>query len=471
MKRNPNFVFHVCLALGDILALLASFTFAYILRVTLTDRPFVPISSMSFIMSIVVMIPIWLAVFFFFDLYDGKVYKHRVKELGRLLLASIVSMTIMISFAYFTDYDMFPAKLVPIYALLFSFVLLLMNRWIIKGVRGALLRRGKGALRAIIVGDSPATRSLIREFVENRKSNYKIVAIVANAGTIPEKLRKFKYGSVASAIAETKADIIVQTDDVNLQKNYQMSVDNHLRYMFVPDQEFILSGNNEIEFLGTLPTIQIKTTPLMGYGRLVKRVSDIVFGGILAIVSSPVLLVLMMISKLSSPKDKVFFKQKRLSIYGKKIYVYKLRSMKSEYCNISPEEAFAKMGKPELGKKYRANGDQLKNDPRVTKFGKFLRATSLDELPQVYSVLKGTISLVGPRALVPGELNKYPNKNLILSVKSGLTGLAQVSGRRDISFEERRNLDVYYVQNWSFLLDLQIMLQTAWMVVTCRGAK
>lgn len=138
---------------------------------------------------------------------------------------------------------------------------------------------------------------------------------------------------------------------------------------------------------------------------------------------------------------------------------------------MSPEAAFEKMGKPELGNRYRENGDQLKNDPRVTKFGKFVRATSLDELPQVYSVLAGTISLVGPRALVSGELKKYPNKNLILSVKSGLTGLAQVSGRRNISFEDRRSLDVYYVQNWSFLLDLQIMLQTAWMVVTRKGAK
>jgi lipopolysaccharide/colanic/teichoic acid biosynthesis glycosyltransferase len=209
----------------------------------------------------------------------------------------------------------------------------------------------------------------------------------------------------------------------------------------------------------------------MGYGRLVKRLSDIVFGSILAILSAPFLLILMIISKLSDPKGRVFYKEKRLSLYGEKIYVYKLRSMKTEYCSMSPEAAFEKMGKPELGKRYRADGDQLKNDPRITKFGKFVRATSLDELPQIFSVLKGGISLVGPRALVPGELNKYPNKNLILSVKSGLTGLAQVSGRRDISFEERRNLDVYYVQNWSFLLDLQIILQTAWVVIMRKGAK
>jgi exopolysaccharide biosynthesis polyprenyl glycosylphosphotransferase len=471
MKRNPNFVFRVCLALGDVLALLASFTFAYILRVTFGGRAFIPISSMSFIMSVATMLPIWLAVFFFFGLYDGVIYKNRVRELGRLLLASTISIAMMISFSYFTDYDIFPAKLVPIYALLFGFALLVMNRWILKGLRGILLRRGKSALRVIVVGDSLVTTSLIREIAENRKSEYKIVAIVASSDIIPENLQKLRRTALTTAIAEAKADVIMQADDVNLQRNYQLSVEHHMRYLFVPDQELILSGNSEIEFLGALPTIQIKTTPLAGYGKLVKRLSDLVFGSILAIVSAPLLLILMAIIKLSSPKDKMLFRQKRLSIYGKRVYVYKLRSMKPEYCNMSPEGAFEKMGRSGLGAKYRTNGDYLKNDPRMTRFGRFLRTMSFDELPQIYSVLWGDISLVGPRALVPGELNKYPNKNLILSVKSGLTGLAQVSGRRDISFEERRNLDIYYVQNWSLLLDMQIIFQTIFLVIARRGAK
>jgi len=471
MKRNPNFVFVICLALGDILALLASFTLAYVLRVTFGDSPFIPIPSLSFIMLVAAMIPIWLVVFYSFGLYDSAILKNRLKELGRLLVASGISMAIMISFSYFTDFDIFPAKLVPIYALVFGFVLLVVNRLVIKQVRGALSRRGRGALRAIIVGDNATTRSLIREVHENRKSDYKIVAIVANNSTIPEKLRKLKFASVASAVSATRADIIMQADDANLQKNYQMSVDHHMRYMFVPSQDLILSGNSEIEFLGALPTIQVKTTPLMGYGKLVKRLNDLVLGSVLMVLGSPFLLAAMIVIKLSDPQEEVLHKQKRLSIYGKKIWVYKLRTLKPEYNNMTPEEGFARMGRPALAKKYRENGDQLNDDPRMTKFGKFLRETSLDELPQIYNVLKGDISLVGPRALVPGELSKYPNKSLILAVKSGLTGLAQVSGRRDISFEERRNLDVYYVQNWSFLLDLQIMLQTAWMVVARKGAK
>lgn len=129
------------------------------------------------------------------------------------------------------------------------------------------------------------------------------------------------------------------------------------------------------------------------------------------------------------------------------------------------------MGKPELIEKYRKNGDYLPDDPRITKIGKFIRKTSLDELPQLINVIKGDISLVGPRALVPGELRDYGDRSLLLSVKSGLTGLAQVSGRRSISFDERRALDLYYVQNWSLWLDISILFRTIGAVFSQKGAK
>jgi lipopolysaccharide/colanic/teichoic acid biosynthesis glycosyltransferase len=129
------------------------------------------------------------------------------------------------------------------------------------------------------------------------------------------------------------------------------------------------------------------------------------------------------------------------------------------------------MGRPELIKIYRDNGDHLSQDPRITPFGNFLRATSLDELPQLINVVRGDISMVGPRALIPQELDIYAKKHTILSVKSGLTGLAQVSGRRNISFEERRKLDLFYVQNWSFWLDITILFKTIRVVLDRTGAK
>ena len=137
---------------------------------------------------------------------------------------------------------------------------------------------------------------------------------------------------------------------------------------------------------------------------------------------------------------------------------------------MSGEEAFTKMGRPDLVKAYRKQ-DSIKNDPRITKWGSILRKTSLDELPQLFNILKGDISFIGPRALPVVEIESRKDKAIILSVKSGLTGLAQVSGRRDISFEERRVIDVYYVKNWSLTMDISIFFRTIISVLKHEGAK
>jgi undecaprenyl-phosphate galactose phosphotransferase len=161
----------------------------------------------------------------------------------------------------------------------------------------------------------------------------------------------------------------------------------------------------------------------------------------------------------------------RLSRYGTPIRMYKFRTQLHAYHRMTPEQGFAKMGRPELAKQYRENGDFLEDDPRISRLGRFLRKSSLDELPQLFNVIKGDMSLVGPRPLEPFELNNYDKKNLMLSVKTGLTGLAVVSGRRDITFEERRALDLYYVQNWSLWLDLVILAKTVRAVVKRDGAR
>ncbi len=181
--------------------------------------------------------------------------------------------------------------------------------------------------------------------------------------------------------------------------------------------------------------------------------------------------VIALLEKLSDIRAPVIYKEMRLTRFGNKIIIYKFRSMKRAYTDMSPEAAFTKMGRPELIRQYREDGDQLPRDPRVTRLGRFLRSSSLDELPQFFNVVKGDISLVGPRALYAPELEKFDKKDLILAVKSGLTGLAQVSGRRDIGFEERRKLDLYYVQNWSLWLDLIILVKTVRVVLARIGAK
>ncbi|HEY1645846.1 MAG TPA: sugar transferase, partial [Candidatus Saccharimonadales bacterium] len=205
-------------------------------------------------------------------------------------------------------------------------------------------------------------------------------------------------------------------------------------------------------------------TALIGWGKVVKRLTDIIIGSLMLIISSPFWVLIIVTQKVISPRGQVFYKVKRYSRFGNVVTIYKFRTMRRGY-NMSPEEGFTKMGRLDLLKEYRENGDRLDNDPRISPLGHFLRKTSLDEIPQLYNVVKGDISLVGPRALDTFELEKYSKKNLILAVKSGLTGLAQISGRREISFEEKRRIDLYYVQNWTFWGDIIILIKTIWVVL------
>jgi lipopolysaccharide/colanic/teichoic acid biosynthesis glycosyltransferase len=167
----------------------------------------------------------------------------------------------------------------------------------------------------------------------------------------------------------------------------------------------------------------------------------------------------------------IFFRQERLSRFDTKVNIFKFRSMRQEYSGMDPLTAFRKLGRDDLVDKYRSGIDVFEDDPRLTAIGRFIRKSSIDELPQLFNVARGDISLVGPRALVAMELEKAEQRNQILSVKSGLTGLAQISGVSDLSFAERRKLDLYYVQNWSFWSDLVIIAKTFWVVLFHKGTR
>jgi lipopolysaccharide/colanic/teichoic acid biosynthesis glycosyltransferase len=224
-------------------------------------------------------------------------------------------------------------------------------------------------------------------------------------------------------------------------------------------------------FRSSVPVIAVHQTPLIGWGRIVKRICDLILSGILLIPGLMLMFIIALLVKLFDPRGPVLFRDRRLTRFGEMVNILKFRTMKNRYNGLTPEEAFAAMGRPELAKKYRDNGDYLDRDPRISRLGRFLRTTSLDELPQLINIFKGDISFVGPRALSSAELNQFHKKDLILAVKSGLTGLAQVSGRREISFEERRKLDLYYVQNWSLWLDLVIIIKTIRVVFSRTGAR
>lgn len=473
MKRNPGFILRVALLVGDLLAIIASFGIAYYYRTHYDPRPYLLGSdTLEFTVTMVSLLPIWVILLFVSGVYDRSVYPYRPKLYWRLLVVSAVGTMSLITFSYFASTSIFPTRLIALYALVICFLLLILVRETLQLARKILLRRGFGVLNTVVIGNDKSTFSIVEHFKDNLESGYKVVGIVAAKEYIPPFAHQLAYTSLDDALASgEKIDIVIQTDEVRTDKVYFDTVDHHLAYMFVPSQKALLSRMGEMHIVGTEPVINVRTTPLIGWARVIKRIGDFIGGIIGFVIASPFMLIIALLIKLTEPKAKVVYKVGRLSRFGKEVKIFKFRTMKHEFNNMSPEEAFAKMGKPELAKEYRANGDQLEDDPRIGKLGRFLRATSLDELPQLLNVIRGDISLVGPRALVPEELKEYQNKNLILSVKSGMTGLAQVSGRRNISFEERRSLDIYYIQNWSLALDIQIILKTIVTVLLRNGAR
>lgn len=475
MRKKPDYIFYSLLVILDSCAIIASYLFAFYIRTHIDTRPYYFIGrSVDSISTILLIVPVWVIMLFFLGLYKKNIFapRLRIKETTRLFFASILGTMLIIATSFLKGENVFPVRLVAIYSTILCFIFLFVFRFIVRGVRKIYYSRGKkSTTKVLIVGNNPATKTLIDFIIKSPETGYRIAGIVSNAKYIPKTQKRHQYSSVKEALKKTRPDVIFQTDEKQTEYVYERALDRHIPYYFVPSESALSSQLGELEIIGETPAILVKVTPLAGGGKLAKRFFDMLFGlGFLILASTP-MGIIYLIMKISDPKHKVFFSQTRLSLNGKRFHIYKFRTMKSEYSGMTAEEAFKKMGKPELIKQYNENGQFLEKDPRITKLGAFLRQTSIDELPQFWNIVKGDISLVGPRALPPNELDHYKHRAKILSVKSGLTGLAQVSGRRDIPFNERRKLDVYYVNNWSLSLDLQILIKTIISVFKHEGAK
>ncbi|MCU0667467.1 MAG: sugar transferase [Patescibacteria group bacterium] len=477
MKNSRSFLYAAVLVVGDFVALLTAFVTAYILRVSLDSRSLInQIPSDQYFKTWLVLLFAWIIIFALLGLYRRNVYEYRWREISLLTVGTVLGMMTAITYDFISNEPIFPARLVPLYGLVIGLLLLVLERTLLRAGRMYLWRTGFGVTNVLIFGSGESMHKIAHSLTKPSKTGYKVVA-VATKEIVKGKSPFEIYTNYQDALENTNklnvhVLLVTGLDDDSRIANEVLSYaqEHHIAYKYIPSHAGMLSNNIDVELFQGLPVVSVHQTALTGWGRILKRLFDIVSSGLVIIVLSPFYLLFALLIWLEDRGNPIL-KQERLSRFDTKIYIYKFRSHNRKYSGLLPEEAFAKMGSPELAKLYRKNGDYLKNDPRVTKVGVFLRKTSLDELPQLFNVFKGDISLVGPRALVPRELQNYPYKNLILSVKSGITGLAQISGRRDISFDERRALDLYYVQNWSFWLDIKILFRTVIDVLFGRGAK
>ena len=467
MRDRASLKFKLFLIVGDALAVVGAYVLAYVIRVKISDVPTADVVlARPYLYAVLTLLPFVIIWFSLIGTYRS-VPQKVLAQAGRLLSGALGAMLFMVTVDYFSNQPIFPAKLVPIYGLIFSVIFLCVARGTLYLLRYLRQRKNLGEYQYVMIVGSNSTAKDIVDYVSQQNNNYKIHSVIGDG-----RMKFTTHRDIASAIRSHNPNIIIQVataDQPVIDRDLlEYAQKNFVEFKFVPSEISDLPERVELElFMDGIPMMSVQQTALLGWGRVFKRGFDIIVSLIALIILSPILLVIAIINKLVI--GKVFFHQTRITRGNQPFELYKFQTVINAYNGLTPEEGFRKMGRPELIKPYRDGGDQLPNDPRYGAWGNFARKTSIDELPQLFNVLIGDISLVGPRALIPQEINAYEKKHAILNVKSGITGLAQVSGRRDLPWEQRRKLDVYYVQNWSFLLDIQILLKTAWQVIADRS--
>jgi len=483
MKKS-RIIYALILVAGDVLAIIGAFTLAYVFRVSLDPRPLIEqISAIEYITVFVALLPIWLLIMGSLGLYSKHIYESRLRELWRLALASFLGMLVVIGFDYAVDPNstIFPARLVAVYAGLLGFGLLALNRQILWQLKKLGYRFGLGVERSMIIGSTGATADIAKRLSQTSTSGYEVVAIVGDKRSLPDGYDGLHFSSLKEALSQLQnlnINTVIQTqwyERVSRNQQIQAATQNqHSSLKIALAEEDLIAGSIDIELFQSYPVISVSPTPLLGWGRVVKRLLDVAGSTIAIILFSPLMLLAAALTKLTDPDGPVLFKQKRLTRADREFENYKFRSMKQKYSGRDDIEVFKELDRPELIEEFKKfRGQLVSKDPRVTIWGRIMRATSIDELPQLFNVLIGDISLVGPRTIrrSDAESSYRDNAPLVLSVKSGITGLAQVSGRTEMSIEDRVKLDLYYVQNWSIWLDIKILFKTIWVVVTGAGAR
>jgi exopolysaccharide biosynthesis polyprenyl glycosylphosphotransferase len=476
-SKNTKF-YSLILIIIDTFVLLAAFTLAYILRVQYDPRPLIAnIHAYDYLYAFLLIIPFWIIVFILLGLYQRNTYNRRLVEWSKIAIGSFIGILLVIGWQYVSGKNIFPARLVAVYVFIGSFLLIVVEREVLRYVRSLMFRYGRGVKRVLMIGTSDTTGDIALSLADTSKSGYEIVAIAGPKKIMPNQIGVHHYSLVETALRDIEVNgitTIIQTDLYDsVERNQRIlsaAQTNHIEYSFIPGEAEFYSGKNSVDVFLGYPMITVYQTPLVGWGAIVKRIFDQILSTLLIIILSPIFLLIFIVKKFADPGP-AFYISKRLSRFSKPIGLIKFRSMDAKYGGRDAADEFRDMGRDDLAAEYEKNR-KVDNDPRITKFGAFLRASSLDELPQLFNVFKGDLSLVGPRPILPQEARLASGRTSLLhSVKSGVTGIWQVSGRSELSFEERIELELFYAQNWTFWLDIKILFRTIGVVLRKKGAK
>lgn len=455
IKDNQNFFNRLHVVLDAIVTALA-YTCAWAVRMVLFPPPagsgVLPMKEYFFALYFIV--PAYLAIFATLNLYKPKRMSSWFREITDIIKANVVGAMLFLVVLYLVNEPNFSRSLIIIFAV-GNVIFMTLYRWCVRKILEALRKSGYNLKQVVIVGYSRATEQFIDRVLINPQWGYEIRGILDDevpSGTFYKGIQVLgRIDNLEVILPENHLDEIAIALPLKnysrLEEIVRMCEKSGVHTKFIPDYNSVIPSKPYTEDLSGLPVVNIRRVPLTStFNWYLKRMIDIVGAIVALIVFAPIMIVSAIVIKCQGDGP-VIFVQERVGLHNKVFKMYKFRTMVEQ----KPEEEEKEW--------------TVKNDARVTKFGKFLRKTSLDEVPQFINILKGDMSLIGPRPERPQFVEQFkeeiPRYMIKHQVRPGLTGWAQVNGYRgDTSIRKRVEYDIYYIENWSFRLDVQIILLT-----------
>ena len=449
----------VILILTDMLGYLLSFLGAYYVRAVLMVECFGYFQIQPFriyMASLPVVFLILITVFYSSGLYERKNRINGMLETYHILRAVTFCWLMIMAASFLAKYDYSRTLVITFWCI--SLVVLSVGRLIVRNIHLALIKRGVGLTRVLIVGAGKTGRKLKSELESYKHFGYKVVGFIDDHVKIkrhsPYRLLG-KTKDIEQAIKEYKVDEVFISDPA---MSYEAILglmhtceETDVRFKVVSGLFEIVSGGIDMSEIEGIPSLDMKKTRDNLLYVASKRIIDIIIAILGIVIFMPLWVVLGLAIKLDSPGP-IIFKHERVGLHGKKFTLWKFRTM---YHNVKNQE----------------HAPKKKNDKRITRVGRFLRKTSLDEVPQFWNMLKGNMSMVGPRPEMPFIVKNYTEwQKRRLDVKPGITGLWQILGRKDLPLHENIEYDFYYIKNRSLFLDIVIMLKTITVVFSGKGA-
>ena len=472
MKRIDLFFLGVLVPVDYLMLLLAALS-SYALRF----GPFssylattVTISFAQYMASAVFFGIIFVIIFSLSGLYAPRIRRRLAGEFPRIVTATSTGIAIVIV-AIFFQREYFASRFIVLAAWGFAILYVFAGRTLVRVVRYFLLRLDIGVNRLAMVGQASTAAAITQTYSTQYRWGARVAAhFIRWDDATRAQLRGMRERHLIDGIILADPGM-AREEIISIQS---FCDDHHLGFQYVADLLGTEHASIETVMVGSVPVVEVKRTRLEGWGAITKRIFDLIVAGLIIIILSPVLLIVAIAVKLTS-KGPIIFKNERVGEHGQLFNTFKFRSMYAEHSvgkqfsnqeeALKLEEKLIKEQSIKVGPLYK-----IKNDPRLTPIGAFIRNSSLDELPQLFNVIGGSMSLVGPRPHQPREVAKYePSQKRVLAIKPGITGLAQISGRSDIPFEDEVRLDNYYIEHWSPYLDLIILVKTPLAVFSRKG--